>query len=653
MKNLLLPLFILSVTVLGQDAAKNWCIPIVVSTSESPDQITLHWTENSASGTEYRVYKKTKGTSGWGASIGTVPVGDTSFTDAGVTAGISYEYLVQKIGGATLYSWGYVNAGIRTELPFNRGDILVLVDSTHADSLVSEIAQLEDDLYNDGWMVTTLMISPSSSPQGVKAQIQTYYNLLNDLKALYLLGHIPVPYSGNLYPDAHTDHEGAWPADAYYADLDGNWTDNTVNNTVAADPRNDNIPGDGKFDQSKVPSELELQVCRVDFNDLPAYTASELELLRNYLNKAHEFKIAAYVPAERALYDQGGFTGIAEGFAQNGIRNFVPFVGHDSLFEIDYFTTLIAESYLWSYGCGAGSYTSAGSLDGGTSLTSAELAGTDMQAVFTMLFGSYFGDWDKANNLMRCALANGKTLSVSWAGRPNWHYHTMAQGDHLGYATLLSMDKNSDYLSLNLGGGFVTWEGVHVAQLGDPSLRTYYIEPPTNLVVVNNNNDADLSWTASPDLGVDGYNIYRRTSSSLWVKVNTSLVAGINFTDTGIPFGETYEYMVKAVKLKTNFSGSFYNESLGTTDTEQFTVSMPEVVVELNIYPVPADEIIQVSSNVFIENILLVNASGQIVLQQAINSDQAQLKIEYLASGVYTAIIRTEKGLTEKMLVKN
>ncbi|MGB1104235.1 MAG: hypothetical protein ACPG21_11480 [Crocinitomicaceae bacterium] len=57
--------------------------------------------------------------------------------------------------------------------------------------------------------------------------------------------------------------------------MDGTWTDAAVNNTTASSPRNHNVPGDGKFDQSRVPSTLELQVSRVDFNDLPAFAESE------------------------------------------------------------------------------------------------------------------------------------------------------------------------------------------------------------------------------------------------------------------------------------------------------------------------------------------------------------------------------------------
>ena len=648
MKTLLFIAFFATFFSYAQDNANNWTVPISATINESPVEITLHWTENTGTGTQYNIFRKVKGTSGWGSSIGSVAVGDTSFTDNTVTVGISYEYLIQKVQGASLQSWGYINAGIRTELPYNRGDLLLLVDSVQHDLILTELTQLEEDLYNDGWMVTKLVIGSSLSPIEVKDEILNQYNLLNNLKTVYLLGHIPVPFSGNIAPDGHTpDHQGAWPADVYYADMNGNWTDASVNVTAASGTRNDNVPGDGKFDQSVVPSSLELQVCRVDFNNLPVYSETEDELLKSYLDKVHEFKIANDVPTERALYDQGGFTGYTEGFAQNGIRNFVPFVGHDNVFEVDYFTTLSTDDYLWSYGCGAGSYTSAGGLDGGSSLTSSELAGTPINAYFTMLFGSYFGDWDTTNNFMRVAMASGSTLSCSWAGRPNWHYHTLAQGDNIGVAALMAQDQNPEYTSLN------STESIHIAQLGDPSLRTYYVQPASNLNVSNNNNEADLSWTASADGGIDGYNIYRRTSSTLWEKVNTAIVTGTSYTDNTIPHGAEWEYMVKAVKLKTNFSGSFYNESLGTTGTAKFTVSVYEPNVKLNIYPNPATDVVFIESGELIQNVKLINVEGRILYSQSVNSEDVQVEIVNLPSGSYFVIVETANGIIKKQIIKN
>ena len=60
-----------------------------------------------------------------------------------------------------------------------------------------------------------------------------------------LLGHVPVPYSGSINPDGPPDHFGAWATDAYYAELNGAWTDTSVNTTVASRAENRNIPGDG------------------------------------------------------------------------------------------------------------------------------------------------------------------------------------------------------------------------------------------------------------------------------------------------------------------------------------------------------------------------------------------------------------------------
>ena len=34
-----------------------------------------------------------------------------------------------------------------------------------------------------------------------------------EMSTIFLFGDIAVPYSGDINPDAHPDHKGAWPAD--------------------------------------------------------------------------------------------------------------------------------------------------------------------------------------------------------------------------------------------------------------------------------------------------------------------------------------------------------------------------------------------------------------------------------------------------------
>src|SRR5207248_1934476 len=152
--------------------------------------------------------------------------------------------------------------------------------------LATEITRLIKDIEGDGWEVIRHDVLRTGSVTHIKDLIVSDYWLDSaNTKAVFLLGHVPVPYSGNINPDGHGDHLGAWPADCYYADVDGTWTDNAVNSTTASPPRTQNIPGDGKFDQSIVPSNLELQVGRVDFNNMPSFSTSEQQLLKNYLDK--------------------------------------------------------------------------------------------------------------------------------------------------------------------------------------------------------------------------------------------------------------------------------------------------------------------------------------------------------------------------------
>ena len=615
------------------------------------NQITLNWKDNQANGSTYLIWRKTKGTSGWGSSIASINASSINYTDNTTTDGDSYEYQIQKRNGNSITAWSYINAGKEVEVDINRGNMLLLIDSTFINSLSSEISTLQEDLLNDGYNVFTQYVDRNDSVVLVKSKVLDHYNT-NNISSVYLLGHVPVPYSGNLYPDGHTNHEGAWPADVFYAELDGNWTDNSVNNTVASDSRNHNVPGDGKYDNSKLPNKMELEIARVDFANLPAFNDTEEDLLRNYLNKAHDFKIAGYVPSERGLIDQGNFTSFGEGFAQNGYRPFTAFFDTNGVDELDYLSTLSSNDYLWSYGCGAGSHTSCNGLNNGSNLTTSNLASNDIQTTFTMLFGSYFGDWDKSNNLMRAALASGKTLSIAWSGRPNWHFHNMALGSVIGECALQSQDLSTDYLSLTLP--VVTQEGVYVALLADPSLRMYYLQPASNLTLINNNNNAELSWSASLDNTIDGYNIYRKLPGGLWIKTNTSVVVGLSYIDNSIPNGGSIDYMVRAVKFKSNASGSFYNESLGSIATENFSVESTNLASSnIMVYPNPTSDIITlkgINSLTEVSHIHLLDNKGSLI--KKINVNETQVDLSSFSTGIYFIEIKHQLGSGRVKVIK-
>ena len=320
--------------------------------------------------------------------------------------------------------------------------------------------------------------------------------------------------------------------------------------------------------------------------------------------------------------------------------------------ELDYLSTLSSNDYLWSYGCGAGSHTSCNGLNNGSNLTTSNLASNDIQTTFTMLFGSYFGDWDKSNNLMRAALASGKTLSIAWSGRPNWHFHNMALGSVIGECALQSQDLSTDYLSLTLP--IVTQEGVYVALLADPSLRMYYLQPASNLSLINNNNNAELSWSASLDNTIDGYNIYRKLPGGLWTKINTNVVVGLSYIDNSIPNGGSIDYMVRAVKFKINASGSFYNESLGSRATENFSVESTNIASSnIMVYPNPTSDIIilkGINSLTELSHVHLLDNNGALIKNIGIN--ETKVDLSSFSTGIYFIEIKHQLGAGRIKVVK-
>jgi fibronectin type 3 domain-containing protein len=66
--------------------------------------------------------------------------------------------------------------------------------------------------------------------------------------------------------------------------------------------------------------------------------------------------------------------------------------------------------------------------------------------------------------------------------------------------------------------------------------------PPTSHSVA-------LSWTPSVTTGVNGYNIYRATTSGGYgtIPLNPSPVSGSTYTDTTVVSGQTYFYVAAAV----------------------------------------------------------------------------------------------------------
>jgi hypothetical protein len=345
------------------------------------------------------------------------------------------------------------------------------------------------------------------------------------------------------------------------------------------------VPGDGKFDPSKIPSPLEFEVGRIDLYKMDAFSTNDTLLVKQYLDRNHLWRIGKLKSIRRALIDNN-FSGL--NLASTGYHNLSAMIPYDSIFDNrDYKTSLKSAPYLWAYGCGAGSYTSCNGIG-----NTADFAADSFQNIFTMLAGSYFGDWDIKNNLLRAPLANS-ALTCFWGGIPKWYVHHMAMGMHIGYGALLSMNNNQLYFNGNFN---FSHQGVHMALMGDPTLKLHYVSPVENLTASSTSGKIELNWTASSTPG-SSYFVYRVDSvSNTYTKLHTGTHTQTSFTDAQNFTSGKAHYVVCAAELDQTAGGTYWATSPGTFVSVNHTASAPALIEEsdflsaVKVFPNPGKD---------------------------------------------------------------
>ncbi|NOT36597.1 MAG: T9SS type A sorting domain-containing protein [Saprospiraceae bacterium] len=530
-------------------------ILVQATVQENPPRIILNWVRDTANG-GYTICRKSKYDRSWTDSLARLSPSSVSWTDTTVKTGIAYEYKIIKSlpafpygNGAPNFGTGFIYSGIRVPPLHHRGTCLVVIDNSFKQLLAIEISRLMEDIEADGLLVDSIFVSRNDSVRFVRDRIRNWSIQQRDSnQSVFLLGRIPVPYSGNIVPDGHhNDHWGAWPCDGYYADINGTWTDQTVNANPPGS-RNDNRPGDGKFDNSVIPVPVKIQIGRVDFANMTKFAESEEQLLRRYLDKDHQWRKGRVIAKERALIDNN--FGDIEGLGSVGWKNFTPMFGISQVKDLPFRQTLLSQSYMWAYGCGGGGPESASDISSTTSFASDSL-----QVIFMMLFGSYFGDWDYPNNFLRATIASRTCLASTWGNRPSWMFHHMALGEQIGYAAQLTMNNRGLY-DPPYYGGFA-----HTALLGDPTLKMYNHSPVENLQIKQNGLHVQLDWK-KPANSI-GYFVYKKTiSDSLFLLLNQNPITTETYVDSCAGQG-MIQFQVRSVELRMSASGTFYNLSPG------------------------------------------------------------------------------------------
>ncbi|MBM2816128.1 MAG: hypothetical protein HW421_2890 [Ignavibacteria bacterium] len=615
---------------------------VSVETTKNPSpKITLKWKKNDIA-IKYSVTRRDIDAESWGLET-IVDTSKNMYEDTKIIVGKPYEYRVivylyasvrwqltvgQKQVDTTssqqVLGFSYICSGIDIEEVSSFGKVMILVDSVVAPALENELSILENDLVTEGWHVVK-KTAPRAENFNSKAVLKTksiiteeYYNP-GELAHVFIIGRVAVPYSGFIAPDGHSNHFGAWPADVFYGNLDEfSWTDNNyyVDSMNILVP-NRNSAGDGKFDQNNLQGmTASIAVGRVDFYNISLYTkdslAREIQHLKNYLIKDHNYRTGATQVRNKALLlDTWGLLG-NEVPGATSWRNFNSLCGYDSIktSTMDkFYPDISANDYQWVYASGGGSNQSVGSLN------SSSFSTYPIRGVFSMVFGSYFGDWDPKNNLMRTILGSSPSvLTVSWDARPPWFFHHMGIGYPIGFSTLVTQNNGSSglnyysntYLNTPYYGNIYNtsgFAGVHIGLLGDPTLRINMasIPSPSNLTVVQPNGSrfVEIKWQSASAEENTSYNVYRSMSTlGPFIKVNKDPIFTTSYNDSTLNEGNVY-YMVRTVQPQKSVTGVYKNLSRGIIKSGLITsVDNPaDIVSSLSCSPNPAVSQLNISLN--------------------------------------------------------
>ncbi|MBN1765731.1 MAG: hypothetical protein JW860_10775, partial [Sedimentisphaerales bacterium] len=92
--------------------------------------------------------------------------------------------------------------------------------------------------------------------------------------------------------------------------------------------------------------------------------------------------------------------------------------------------------------------------------------------------------------------------------------------------------------------------------------------PPTSLAATAGDGTVSLDWDDNSEIDLDGYNIYRSTTSgSGYSQINGVQLSSSDYTDNSVTNGVTYYYVVTAVDTSSNESGNSNENSAMPADT--------------------------------------------------------------------------------------
>lgn len=137
-------------------------------------------------------------------------------------------------------------------------------------------------------------------------------------------------------------------------------------------------------------------------------------------------------------------------------------------------------------------------------------------------------------------------------------------------------------------------------------------------------------------------NILPSVNPGTWISIDLPISS---FTAIGGSNNSDFTQFVITSDLGTVYYDNLYLHK-NTLGTEDFNVS------EFKMYPNPANDIVNLSSNSVIENITVYNTLGQIVSRQTSSSNEVSINVSGLSKGVYILTAQVGNELVRKQFIK-
>lgn len=535
------------------------------------------------------VYRRALNNNTWTVQVSNLPAGTTSWTDNNVVLGDAWEYQVRRtsnyiFNGTNYDAIGYTCAALLYDQTNYKGQMILLVAQSLLNNISTKITRLKKDLTADGWFVNEIVVSDATNWDSgtevvsIKNQITSIYNnapLLDKPKALFIVGHVPLPRSGStnvITPDDHEENAGARGADSYYADVNGVWTDAaTFSPAGLVTPLAANLPNDFKLDQDFLPSDVEMAFGRIDFKDLTDIGNTELFLTEQYLDRLHNYKTVApgFFMGSKSVFDFG-----YDNSNDQSLRCLPNISGINNVYESG-----TSSQYNAAYLNANGPFAINMQNSGVPEVTDWQANG--MPATIFSSDQSYwgFGDVPQNNTIysrIRSLLAvNTKCLITLWTTTAANQFHQLAIGETFGES--LRQVINHNISNNRLERPFQQYDTpdwlnrTHMTMYGDPTLRIYQVYPASNLSIISVGSTALLSWSASIDASIIGYHIYKSsTEFGKYIRLTNIPISNTSYSDATFVSGNWY--MVRVIRYQTTGSGTFKNASAGIFVQGNFTL---------------------------------------------------------------------------------